>query len=58
VGPAGRAGRIRENAGRIVLGLLPQAVGVHYLRRAAETHGAPVVDTLKDTVSAARKIIG
>jgi len=47
-----------ENSGRIVLSLPPQAVSVHYLRRAAETHGAPVLDTIEDTASAALKLIG
>jgi hypothetical protein len=47
-----------EATGRIVLGLPPHAVSVHYLRRAAETHGAPVRESLSDTVLAALDLIG
>jgi hypothetical protein len=47
-----------EANGRVVLGLPPEAVSVHYLRRAAETHGAPVRDTLAGTVAAALDLIG
>lgn len=46
-----------EATGRIVLGLPPHAVSVHYLRRAAETHGAPVRDTLAATVTAALDLV-
>ncbi|WP_246468026.1 nucleoside 2-deoxyribosyltransferase domain-containing protein [Allocatelliglobosispora scoriae] len=47
-----------EATGRIVLGVPPHAVSVHYLRRAAETHGAPVRESLHDTVLAALSLVG
>jgi hypothetical protein len=47
-----------ESSGRVVLGLPPEAVSVHYLRRAAQTHGAPVHDTVRATATAALELIG
>ncbi|MBV1856058.1 nucleoside 2-deoxyribosyltransferase domain-containing protein [Catellatospora sp. NEAU-YM18] len=47
-----------EGSGRAVLGLPPEAVKVHYLRRAAEANGVPVRDKLPDTVTAALDIVG
>lgn len=47
-----------ESGGRVVLGLPPTAVSVHYLRRAAETHGVPVLTALDDTAQAAIDRIG
>lgn len=46
-----------ESSGRLVLGLPPDAVSVHYMRRAAETHGAPVQTTLRDTTRTAIEMI-
>lgn len=46
-----------ESSGRLVLGLPPEAVSVHYLRRAAETHGAPVRTTLRETTRATISMI-
>ncbi|MDM4723280.1 hypothetical protein QTQ03_28630 [Micromonospora sp. WMMA1363] len=47
-----------ETSGRVVLGLPPDAVSVHYLRRGAEAHGVPVRDTLDATIGAVLAIIG
>jgi hypothetical protein len=47
-----------EATGRIVLGLPPSAVSVHYLRRGAETYGAPVCETLAATAQVALDKIG
>lgn len=41
-----------------MLGLPPDAVSVHYLRRGAEAHGVPVRDALDTTVDAALAAIG
>lgn len=47
-----------EASGRVVLGLPPDAVSVHYLRRGAEAHGVPVRDALDTTIDAALAAIG
>lgn len=47
-----------ETSGRVVLGLPPDAVSVHYLRRGAEAHGVPVHDTLDGTIDAVLAMIG
>ncbi|MDI1466312.1 nucleoside 2-deoxyribosyltransferase domain-containing protein [Catellatospora sp. KI3] len=47
-----------EGSGRAVLGLPPEAVKVHYLRRSAEANGVPVRDNLPATVEAALAVVG
>jgi 8-oxo-dGTP pyrophosphatase MutT (NUDIX family) len=47
-----------EASGRIVLGFPPEAVHIKYLESFARDNGAPVVNTLQDTLAAALERIG
>ncbi|GAB4060115.1 nucleoside 2-deoxyribosyltransferase domain-containing protein [Catellatospora paridis] len=47
-----------ESSGRVVLGAPPDAPGLRYLSHYAQLHGAPVADTLADTLAAALTLLG
>lgn len=47
-----------ESSGRVVLGAPPDAPGLRYLSHYAQLHGAPVADTLADTLAAALAMLG